>query len=113
IESTITQKLVQVVATYTPQNVGIAFLDGLAIVARQACHLPVDLRLECLPTHFLLQQTFLDWLEVGCTTIGEDDLDFQHVINRLTVNNRAGASRVITGHTPNGGTATGRGIRPK
>ncbi len=48
--------------------------------------------------------------EVGWRAVGEDDVLFEDVVDRLAVEHRAGAARVVGHHAADGGAAGGRDV---
>ena len=57
-----------------------------------------------------LQLGFVERFEDRATGIGEDNRQLQDVVDRLAVDNRVRARRVIAGHAADGGAIAGGGV---
>ena len=104
-------QLVEVVSAHAAQDLREAALDLLFARACELAHRPVARGVEAAARGSGVNLRGSERAKVREGSVGQDDLQLEHVIDRLAVEHRPRAARVVRDHAADRGTAGGGNIR--
>ena len=101
---------VQVVAADPAQDLRIPAVDLVRVRRSQAADRPVARALQGVGGAGRLQLVGRQRPQVGDRSVAQRDVEIEHVVDRLAVQHRARAARVVADHAADGGPVGGRDV---
>ena len=103
-------ELVEVVAADAPQHFREAAVDFAGAVLGDLPHRAVGARLERIARDGGVERRAIERTETRHRAVRQHDVELEDVIDRLAVQDRAGAARVVRDHAADGGAAGRRDV---
>ena len=98
IEGTVTDEFVQVVSAHAPHDPGIPGLDLVPVLVGDAADFAKDPALQAAECGLLAVFAVAGRLEDRPRAVAQDHVEFQHVVDRLPVDDGMGTAGVVADH---------------